>query len=195
MARLRKFDKTYILDKAMNLFWEKGYIATSAQDLVSELGISRSSLYDTYDDKKTLYIKSLRRYTETQSIDLINLLNDGTDFKKVITLVFNNILKQSLEDSKKKGCFIVNSSIEFSCNNPEISNIINETNNKIKLAITKLIKKSQENGCLSLEIAAPEMSNFIYNNILGLRVMAKSGANKDELQDVVSFILKSMKLN
>ncbi|PKH49922.1 TetR/AcrR family transcriptional regulator [Tenacibaculum sp. Bg11-29] len=191
MARLKEFDEIEILDKAMNLFWHKGYVATSAQDLVKELGISRSSLYDTFDDKKTLYIKSLKRYTQTQSTDLIDFLNSGNDFKFVINLVFNKIIKQSLEDSKKKGCFIVNSSIEFSCNSSEISNIINENNDKIKEAITELIKRSQDNGRLSIEIEAQKMSSFVYNNILGFRVMLRSGANKDELQDIVSLILKS----
>ncbi len=50
-----------VLDKAMNLFWQKGYNATSAQDLVNGLSISRSSLYDTFGDKHSLFVKALKQ--------------------------------------------------------------------------------------------------------------------------------------
>ena len=59
MARTKDFDEGEILNKAVTLFWHKGYNGTSMQELVDALGISRSSLYDTYVDKHTLYVKAL----------------------------------------------------------------------------------------------------------------------------------------
>ena len=64
MARTKDFDENEVLTKAMHLFWSKGYNATSMEDLVSGLGISRSSLYDTYTDKHTLFIKALENYQQ-----------------------------------------------------------------------------------------------------------------------------------
>ena len=64
MARTKDFDENEVLTKAMNLFWSRGYNATSMEDLVSGLGISRSSLYDTYTDKHTLFIKALENYQQ-----------------------------------------------------------------------------------------------------------------------------------
>ncbi|MEJ0106748.1 MAG: helix-turn-helix domain-containing protein [Bacteroidota bacterium] len=61
MARTKVFDEQMVLDKAMNLFWQKGYNATSAQDLVNGLSISRSSLYDTFGDKHSLFVKALKQ--------------------------------------------------------------------------------------------------------------------------------------
>jgi TetR/AcrR family transcriptional regulator, transcriptional repressor for nem operon len=56
MARTKDFDEGEVLTRAMNLFWSRGYGATSMEDLVNALGISRSSLYDTYTDKHSLFI-------------------------------------------------------------------------------------------------------------------------------------------
>ena len=62
MARTKDFDEDEVLTKAMNLFWLNGYNGTSMQDLVDGLGISRSSLYDTFGDKRSLFLKTLENY-------------------------------------------------------------------------------------------------------------------------------------
>ena len=67
MGRNKDFDEEELLEKAVNVFWKKGYNATSAQDLVDALGINRSSLYNTYTDKKTLFTKSLKHYQQKQT--------------------------------------------------------------------------------------------------------------------------------
>jgi TetR/AcrR family transcriptional repressor of nem operon len=67
MARTKDFDENEVLKKAVDIFWLKGYSATSMQDLVDGLGISRSSLYDTYGDKHTLFMKALESYQSVNS--------------------------------------------------------------------------------------------------------------------------------
>lgn len=86
MARVKEFDEDVVLDKAVALFWTKGYNGTSAQDLVDHLGISRSSLYGTYGDKHTLFLKALQRYREKNSAAFLKLVkasdNAGESIKK-----------------------------------------------------------------------------------------------------------------
>lgn len=62
MARIKEFDEDVVLLKAMRLFWEQGYEKTSMQDLVTHMGVHKRSMYDTFGDKHTLYIKALKRY-------------------------------------------------------------------------------------------------------------------------------------
>ena len=59
MGRSREFDENVVLQKAMELFWEQGYEKTSLSDLVEHMGIHRRSLYDTFGDKHTLFLKTL----------------------------------------------------------------------------------------------------------------------------------------
>lgn len=67
MARTKEFDEDAVLLKAVRLFWEQGYEKTSMTDLVNHMGVHKRSLYDTFGDKHSLYIKTLNRYTQLQS--------------------------------------------------------------------------------------------------------------------------------
>ena len=66
MARTKEFNEDQALDKAIEIFWHKGYNGTSAQDLVNHLGLSRSSLYDTFGDKQKLFVKSLKTISKAK---------------------------------------------------------------------------------------------------------------------------------
>jgi len=81
MARLKEFNEEDALDKAVAIFWNKGYNGTSAQDLVTHLGLSRSSLYDTFGDKHSLFIKALQRYQKKSYDDVSSLLQKSTNIK------------------------------------------------------------------------------------------------------------------
>ncbi len=83
MARTKDFDEQEVLKKAVCLFWNKGYNATSMQDLVDQLGISRSSLYDTYGDKHTLYLKALEEYQQTNGGKLCSIVHESASAKEL----------------------------------------------------------------------------------------------------------------
>ncbi len=71
MARHKEFDQDEALQKAMEAFWARGYEATSMQDLVEHMGINRQSLYDTFGDKHSLFLKALDRYHEVETRKLL----------------------------------------------------------------------------------------------------------------------------
>src|ERR1700733_12101908 len=112
MARTKDFDETEVLNKAIDLFWHKGYNGTSMQDLVDGLGISRSSLYDTYGDKHALFIKALESYQATASGKLCGIINDQTPAKETIKQLLEYITSELLDDKTQKGCFMVNAEVE-----------------------------------------------------------------------------------
>src|SRR6201990_3023610 len=110
MARKKEFDEEAILDKAVDLFWQNGYHATSAQHLVDALGISRSSLYDTYTDKRTLFLKALKQYQDKNTKALVGFANRAMDGEQAIRDIFMGIIEESAVDDLNKGCFMVNTS-------------------------------------------------------------------------------------
>src|SRR5688572_30165055 len=126
MARVKEFDEDMVLDKAVALFWSKGYNGTSAQDLVDHLEISRSSLYGTYGDKRTLFLKSLQRYREKMSGSFIKMIQESEDAEETITEIFKSLLAESRDDSIPKGCFMVNSTVELASFDEEIADLIRE---------------------------------------------------------------------
>ena len=75
MARPKEFEEVDVLEKAMYLFWQKGYYQASIQDLVDTMGINRASLYGAFADKHNLYMKALERYRQQDVSEILQLFN------------------------------------------------------------------------------------------------------------------------
>lgn len=193
MARTKEFDETSVLGKAVELFWCKGYNGTSAQDLVDTLGISRSSLYDTFGDKRTLFIKALQNYRTTAAKALIAMIDEATDIEKTVEDIFSMAVKESLEDKLLKGCFMVNTTIELAPHDPEVAQIVKQNMNDIENAFYKAIQKGQAKGVFATHQSARAFARFIFNNISGLRVAAKSNADKEVFEDIMRVTLSVLK--
>jgi TetR/AcrR family transcriptional regulator, transcriptional repressor for nem operon len=193
MARTKVFDQEAVLDKAVNLFWEKGYNGTSAQDLVDELGISRSSLYDTYGDKYQLFKNSLLQYRKKFAGAMIEMIDESNDFEKTIKDVFQYVVTESLQEKFSKGCFMVNSSVELAPHNAEIAQIVNDNMQEVEDALFRIIEKGQDVGQFSKSHSARSFARFIFNAISGLRVASKSGAEKKVFDDIVKVTLSALK--
>ena len=193
MARKKEFDENIILTKSMNLFWCKGYNATSAQDLVDGLGISRSSLYDTFGDKHNLFLLSLNEYRKKMAGGLIEMIENSTDAEKTIRQIFQVATSETIEDKLQKGCFLVNSTIELAATDKEIAKIVNENMQDIQDAFCRIIKKGQDAGQFNSNNSALSLSRFLFNAISGIRVASKSGADKKVYDDIVKVTLSVLK--
>jgi len=184
MARTKGFNKEEVLDKAVQVFWAKGYNATSANDLVKELGLSRSSLYDTYGDKRTLFINSLKRYRETVVAEMFMMIDNSTNIKKTIKEIFRLIIEQDIEAKIPKGCFVVNSAIELSPYDAEIAEIVKLNQNEFEKTLERAIIKGQKNGIISKTQKATILAKFFYNSIVGIRVSMKYNKFRTSLNEI-----------
>ncbi len=184
MPKQKAFDETAIIDKAQVLFQKKGFEATSMQDLVDTLGISRSSIYDTFGDKENLYLTTLQHYCNANAFDLIEKAKTTTDPKGFIVALFNAIINDTKKDKDKKGCFVVNSMVEFGQSNKQVHHLINSNNKAFEQMLESLIFKAQALKQISLKHDAQHLSKFLFTNICGLRVLAKSNNTAEQLKQV-----------
>src|SRR5919205_4395394 len=97
MARTKQFDRHAALDQAMELFWKRGYHATSIQDLVDRLGVNRQSLYDTFGGKDQLFQAALERYRELQGIPMRRCLEREGPVREVLREFFEIAIAQLLK--------------------------------------------------------------------------------------------------
>ena len=74
MARPREFDRDAAVERAMSVFWRKGYAATSTDDLLRAMKIGRQSMHDTFGDKRRLYVEALKRYSKERIAEHIRRL-------------------------------------------------------------------------------------------------------------------------
>jgi len=190
MARTKEFNEDKALDKAIEIFWHKGYNGTSAQDLVTHLGLSRSSLYDTFGDKQKLFVQSLKKYQKQSQDQIVDLFEKSENIKETLQDIFKQAVIESLEDRITKGCFMVNSSVELAMHDQEIAKIVQNNAKTMEEIFTNAVKKGQDLGHISKKMDAKVLARFIFNNYSGIRVLARTGEkDKQVYDDIVKAIL------
>lgn len=189
MARTKDFDEKEVLTKAVHLFWHKGYNGTSMQDLVDGLGISRSSLYDTYGDKHTLFIKALESYQENASGSMCNIVTNNVSAKEAIKQLLELTAVELIDDNQHKGCFMTNAAVEVAPHDAEVSNVICQNDQLIENAFYTAIKKGQKSGEISDKKDPRAIARFIFNTVKGLRVSAKSVTDKSIFDDIITLAM------
>jgi len=190
MARTKDFDENEVLQKAMNLFWHQGYNGTSMQDLVDGLGISRSSMYDTFGDKHTLFIRALENYRQIAMNEMKAIVDNAPTAKDAIRKMFEYTVTELLRDDQHRGCFMVNAGVELAPHDQEVNKMLCDNDRQLEKYFNEAIKKGQSNGEISDEQSSHALAQFILNSIKGIRVTAKSGADKKVFQDIVEVTMR-----
>ncbi|MGK7889498.1 MAG: TetR/AcrR family transcriptional regulator, partial [Leptolyngbyaceae cyanobacterium] len=113
MARSKAFDQITVLEKAMEVFWQQGYEATSIQDLVAAMGINRASLYDTFQDKRQLFLKAIAHYNQTVVNTVIDRLKAPNAARQAIEDHFHGVVEPVTRDLQCRGCLITNTIAEL----------------------------------------------------------------------------------
>ncbi|MCI4669196.1 MAG: TetR/AcrR family transcriptional regulator [Bacteroidia bacterium] len=189
MPRVKLFDEEEVLEKAMDLFWKKGYHATSIQDLVNHLGINRASLYDTYGGKKYLFQRAFARYRDSNRDAIKNYLESQKDIKTGFRNLFDMALKQSSSDEDKKGCFVVNSTIEFIPNEKEFSVFIQEHKKRFEGIFRDYIALGIERKQISKDKNPEVIASLFFTFYNGLKVVTKVDFDEAIFSDSVDSLL------
>lgn len=189
MARSKDFDEGEVLVKAAKLFWLKGYNGTSMQELVDHLGISRSSLYDTYVDKHTLYVKALEFYQQDSYRHINDILATTPSARETIRRLLEFITYTLLSDKQQKGCFMLNAEVEVAPQDAEVMALVCKNDRQIEEAILQTILKGQKSGEINNKQEAKVLTRFFVNIIKGVRVSARSTTDRAFFDDIVQISL------
>ncbi|KOS30137.1 TetR family transcriptional regulator [Bacillus anthracis] len=174
MGRKISFNKERALNKAMHLFWEKGYDATYISDLIETMGISRSTLYDSFGDKDALFKLVLEQYKNYGS-QKRNLLFSDTNTKESLKSFFYQHIEKCYSDDIPKGCIITNSSLLIGQIDPSIEEILINDFNELEKAFKQVIEEGKKKGEISQEddTELVAYSLLSLNHSLNLRYMYK----------------------
>lgn len=175
--RTKEFETDDIADAAMQVFWRRGYAATSVQDLVDGTGLSRSSLYSTFQNKQGLYQTALQRYELLTTLNNVKLLSGSGSPKALIRQLLVNVVEDELNDSEHKGCLVANACLELAGHDEDVSQFVVTNLQKLQHALENLLIKAQQSG----EIASQNpraLASFFLNTMQGLRVLGKGSLMK-----------------
>jgi TetR/AcrR family transcriptional repressor of nem operon len=185
MPRTKQFDEQAVVSKAVAVFTAKGYHGTSAQDLVDALGLSRSSLYDTFGDKHGLFLRVLQQYTAQHSGAVIELFANSTDLQATLRQLFDQVMRESVANGTQGGCLMVNSATDVDALSSAAILLVQENTQLVEDAFEEAIRQTQQAGTVGTQHSARALARFLHTTIAGLRVMAKAGASKEAFEDVV----------
>ncbi|WP_259067872.1 TetR/AcrR family transcriptional regulator [Mucilaginibacter sp. X4EP1] len=189
MARSKDFDENEVLAKAIQIFWYKGYNGTSMQDLVDGLGISRSSLYDTYTDKHTLFVKALESYQNAGTAKIQEIITNSGSTKETIKQLLELSTGDLLEDKQHKGCFMVNAEVEVAPHDQQVNNMVCKNDQQMEDAFYQVIQRGKDSGEINNPQDARALARFIINTVKGMRVTAKSITDPSVFNDIIALTI------
>jgi len=170
----------------MELFWEKGFHATSMQDLVSHLGINRASLYDTYGGKEALFDKAFDHYRETSGNWLQDLFLNEPSVKTGFRILFETAINEAVTDTHRKGCFVVNTTTELMPGTKRMQETLLDHKTHLENVFIAYVQKGMDKGEIPSSKSAEALGLMLYTLYNGIRVVTKVNVDSQKLKNMVT---------
>jgi len=182
-GRPKTFDDTEVLARAMTVFWKKGYAATSLDDLIEAMGIPRQSLYRTFVDKHTLFLKTLEFYDENVTSKVIDTLSAEGPAIDNLKNVFAAWLA-AVSSPEGVGCMMVNTSTQDFSDDSEVARLVKANQTRGVKAFEKTLKRAQLEGDVDASIDPKAVSRTICATVNGMLAMSRTGFSDAFKKDV-----------
>lgn len=192
MARTKDFDRDDVLERAMALFWAKGYDATSTEELLEAMGIGRQSLYDTFGDKRNLYLAALQRYHDKSVRALVRCLESADS---PLCAIKELLLGIAAETPRRRalGCMGVNAIAAFGKSDRNVADLSRASAELVDSAFEAAIRSAKRCGEIDDSIDERAASRYLHTTLDGLRIRAKAGESSETLRDVAVFAIEALR--
>lgn len=192
MPRAKEFDPDIVLNRAMELFWSKGYEATSIKNLVDHMGINRFSLYSTFGDKHQLFLSACDRYHETMAEDGLRQLEESEDGLESIRRYMWQLVDRYLGEDGSRGCFMTNTTCELTPHDTEAAEKTGAYLLRVQAAFYRALGRAQQRGEIHNQHRLNDYARFLTSSVQGLAVLAKVKPNRDVFEAVVNVTVDSL---
>lgn len=181
VGRPRAFDADDVLALVVDLFWEKGYAATSIGDVVERTGLSKSSLYGAFGSKEELYRTALVRYLDDHRAMVDAVLTAGTGGLSDIDAFFDRIGEQVEVVGETRGCLVVNTSTELGTTEPALVELGAAHRGFLRVGFVAALERAVSEGEFDPRHVAIT-ADLMVTCVLGLAVMIRGGAQLEEIR-------------
>jgi TetR/AcrR family transcriptional repressor of nem operon len=194
MAGVKQFDVTDVLDRAMLLFWRRGYEATSIDDLVRATGIGRGSLYATFHDKRRFFAAVLDHYARKIGGPLLAELSDEDPISG-IQRMFSAIMKRNREHTLPVGCLTTNTSLECPQIGKDISQKMAQLFVSQEAAIYQTLRRAKVQGRVPPRRNIRALARFFAGTAQALNVVDKATRDPAISEDIVRIAMSVLDQN
>jgi TetR/AcrR family transcriptional regulator, transcriptional repressor for nem operon len=192
MARPKEFERDAALDSAIAIFCDHGFDGTSTDALLDKMGISRQSLYDTFGDKRRLYLEALERYIEDNLASQIAALNAPPSPLKGVEAVLLAMASRAAI-AGAPGCMGIGATCEFGQSDAEVSTIIGTGGKRLLSALERRLTEAKAKGEIGKDVDARAAAQFVNATLTGMKVAARGGATLETLRNISRMALRSLR--
>jgi TetR/AcrR family transcriptional repressor of nem operon len=184
VARTKEFDPDAALQAALELFWRRGYEATSMSDLVEHLGIGRASIYATFGNKHELYLKALDRYDRAGLAPMVRELSrPGPALPAVRAVVRRYTTEATNEQLRLRGCLVTNTAAELAPHDPAATRLVERNWDQLEAVLHSTLVRAQAQGELSADRDPLTLARMLLVLLQGLRVVGKASGDPARVRD------------
>ncbi|MFI8194440.1 TetR/AcrR family transcriptional regulator [Streptomyces sp. NPDC085946] len=184
MARSKEFDPDAVLQSALELFWRRGYEATSMADLVDHLGIGRASIYATFGNKRDLYLKALDRYGESHNPLLLRELSQPGPALPAVRAVVRRFAGEAADEARRSaGCFVTNTAAELAPHDSAAARRVELSWEHLETLLHSALLRAQAQGELPEGRDPRALARMLLVLMQGLRVVGKASTDPARVRE------------
>src|SRR3984957_14269948 len=191
MARPREFDREDALERATGVFWAKGYAATSTDDLLAAMRIGRQSLYNAFQDKRSLYLEALETYQRTTTAGHLKRLNGAASPIAGIKALLLGLISAD-DHVRALGCMGVGATCEFGSTDPEIAALRAKVSPVLHSRLAERLREGQAAGEIDRSLDCATTASFIQMTMQGIHLAARSGVDATSLRAQARFVVERL---
>lgn len=192
IGRPLEFDPDAALEAAMGVFWAKGFEATSMQDLLAAMNISRSSLYQAFGGKQPLFRRCIARYVDGFAGQLREGLAGAPSGRRFIEAFLHSVLDDIRSDASRRGCLVMNTASEFAQGDSEIARDVSGGIARFRAVLQEAVERAQLEGDIAPDRDARTLANYLVSSMSGLKTQAKAGADAKTLKGIIATIMRAL---
>ena len=189
-GRPREFDVDIALDKAIKVFCEQGYNATSIEDLTGAMGLASGSIYKAFKDKRAVFLAAFDRYKLLRNEQLASAAQASGSARERLRRVLAFYIESSKGVEGRRGCMVVGSAVELAIVDREVASRVRASLAGNESFLADLIRQGQSDGSISAEVEADETARIMVCLTQGLRVVGKSGRAPPDTSGAVDIAMK-----
>ena len=190
-GRPRGFDRDEALDKALLLFWSRGFEATSISDLTSAMRITPPALYSAYGDKKKLFLEAVERYERRVGCFAHKALTEEPTAEAAIGCLLHGAVDAFAKPRWPKGCLVVLGATNCAVDSSDISAALAERRKNAEMAVRARISAGQTAAELADDTDVDALTGTVTATLYGLAVKAKDGASRAQLHKIVDQFMRA----
>ena len=192
MARPREFDTDHALESAMQLFWSKGFEATSLDDLCSVTGLSRSSLYAAFGSKKKLLLQTVKRYSEQRTPNIEAVLAQHVPIRAAFASLASRFIDDIVAGPGRRGCYLGNCAAELPRHERATLAKVREGLAGTEAVFRAALAEARSRGELDRNADVQALARYLTAAFQGLRLVGKVNPDRNALNDIANTMLKCL---